>query len=249
MESVCVPHHAHELYKLFMAVATWIFHNLHPKIRPRSHGLRQNWSQWCRTRRKSHSSDWPVHRLSIIEPTSLFFQNGGVVVIFWSPWSYVQPGNNGWSIAPRCPCLVEDWTNIGRPVTWQTIVGGVSPSLMMLAIVATANLKRSMHMRKHNTNVQTCKVWNMYGCMSACLSNCVSVCLLVFFCVNTSVCVCVDHLKKCKTCSCSCRGTVRHTACVGKPSAMKLCLGRNIVALFGSSFVFSSCCFHSWNRN
>lgn len=60
---------------------------------------------------------------------------------------------------------------------------------MMLAIVATANLKRSMHMRKHNTNVQTCKVWNMYGCMSACLSNCVSVCLLVFFCVNTSVCV------------------------------------------------------------
>lgn len=85
MESVCVPHswHAQELHKFFMAVATWIFHNLHPKIRPRSHGLRQNWSQWCRTRRKSHSSDWPVHRLPIIEPTSLIFQNGGVVVIFW----------------------------------------------------------------------------------------------------------------------------------------------------------------------
>lgn len=136
----------------------------------------------------------------------------------------------------------------------------------MLAIVVTANLKRSMHMRKHNTNVQTCKVWNMYGCMSACLSNCVSVCLLVclFVCLFYHVCihawiqvcvcvghqcVCVDHLKKCKTCSCSCRGTVRHRAFVGKLSAMKLCIGRNIVALFGSSFVVSSCCFHSWNRN
>lgn len=38
-------------------------------------------------------------------------------------------------------------------------------------------------------------------------------------------------------------------AFVGKPNAMKLCLGRNIVALFGSPFVFSSCCFHSWNKN
>lgn len=77
----------------------------------------------------------------------------------------------------------------------------------MLAIVVTANLKRSMHMRKHNTNVQTCKVWNMYGCMSACLSNCVSVCLLVclfvclFYhvCIHAwiQVCVCVGHQCVC----------------------------------------------------
>lgn len=107
---------------------------------------------------------------------------------------------------------------------------------------------------RYETCMDACLHVYLTACLSVFLSVCLSVCFIMYASMHEykcvcvwviSVCVCVDHLKKCKTCSCSCRGTVRHRAFVGKLSAMKLCIGRNIVALFGSSFVVSSCCFHS----
>ncbi len=78
-------------------------------------------------------------------------------------------------------------------------------------------------------------------------------------------CVCVDHPKRCKTCAGG-QGlqwwpclTKRFTGGEAKtdhlrvPADLPRCTScswsSNSVAVFGSSFPFSSCCFYSWNRN